>query len=146
MLQFWQVTDGTNTFSQMELTNPFFHVNFPILAFCIHYLLPWCDAIRKLIFFLKMLKLRKCQKEKEHESLTQSHHLHDTCLVFLPAGEQTRLNRSCASSICKNGGVCSLDVGAGTHFCQCTVNYQGKLCETREFIVITLKWGRERAL
>jgi len=53
-------------------------------------------------------------------------------LVFSHAGEQTRLNRSCASSICQNGGVCSLDVEAQTHYCQCTVNYQGKFCETRK--------------
>ena len=60
-------------------------------------------------------------------------------LVSLFPGEQTRLNRSCASSICQNGGVCTLDVEARTHFCQCTVNYQGKFCETREcffFLVI----------
>ena len=65
-------------------------------------------------------------------------YLKRVCL-FCFSGEQTRLNRTCAASICQNGGLCSLDVGAGTHYCQCTVNYQGKFCETRKFVGIFYK-------
>ena len=90
-----------------------------------------------ILFFQKILKRTKKKKNIPARVAYALSLLAELLflLMFLPTGEQTRLNRSCASSICQNGGVCSFDVGAGTHFCQCTVNYQGRFCETRKRIL-----------
>ena len=113
----------------MECANSSFHVNFHVI-FCVYYLLPWYSANQKMLLFQKIRKKKiVAWVAYKISSLTQF------LLIFLHTGEQTRLNRSCASSICQNGGVCSLDVGAGTHFCQCTVNYQGRFCETRKLMI-----------